>query len=119
MLNIIKDQTNTLYLTLSELENQPSEYYYFLFTNRATKSTKTLFLENISTKDNFQKFEVDGSEFDGLDTGLWSYEVNASNVDEDILGEVLESGFMSLKNSTTFQPESYNEQNNTYHTYNG
>ena len=119
MLNIFLDTTNTLFLTLSEMQTQPSIYYYFLFTNRATKAQKVLYLENTSTKDNYQKFEVDGSEFDDYDTGLWNYEAKASNANHDIIGDVLESGYMNLRSGTTFEPSGYNEQVNTYHTYNG
>jgi len=119
MINITKGQSNTVFLTLSEMQTSPSSYYYILFTNRATKTEKILYLTNISTKSSYQKFTINGSSFEGADTGLWSYEARESNIDEDIIGGVLEAGYMDLKNASSFQPSSYNEQLNTYKTYNG
>ena len=118
MLIIDKTITNTLYLTLSELQTAPTAEYQFVFTNRATKDVLTKVLENISDKDNYQKFEIDGSEFDDYNTGLWSYEVKAY-VNNAPVGDILENGFADVRNGSTFNPVGYNEQNNQFRTYNG
>jgi len=118
--NITTPVTNTIYLTLSEHQAAPSLWYYFKFTNRVTQDSVSIYLQNISTKTNFQKFEVDSDEFDDVDTGYFTYEVKAANSTGTAqVGGVIESGYMFLKDVTQFAPEKYNEQSNQFKTYNG
>jgi hypothetical protein len=118
MLIIDKTITNTLYLTLSELEAAPSVYYQFTITNRATKETASFIWENTSDVSYWQYFEVDGSDLEDYNTGLYSYEVKAVE-DGDPVGDVLEYGYLDLRNGATFNPAGYSEQNNLFKVYNG
>jgi hypothetical protein len=119
MIKLRRTYTETIYLTLSEYQNAPSTYYFFKFTNRLTGQEVLLTLEDISTNEYYQKFEIDVSEFDNKDSGFYTYEVWQSNVNEEIIGDRLESGYAVLYNSTTFTPDGYSEQLNTFKTYNG
>lgn len=118
MLIIDKTITNELYLTLSELQAAPSDFYQFTITNRATKETASFTWENTSDVTYWQYFEVDGSELDDYNTGLYSYEVKAVE-DGDPVGDVLEYGYLELRNGSAFSPTGYTEQNNLFKVYNG
>lgn len=112
--------TNTIYLTLSEHQESPSVYYHFTFIHRVTQDEVLFFSENISTKDNYQKFEIVSSEFDDVNLGFYKYEVRGANSQgTQIVGDILESGFMVLKSATEFEPIKYSEQSNNFKTYNG
>jgi hypothetical protein len=118
MLIIDKTITNSLYLTLSELEAAPSDYYQFTITNRATKESASFIWENTSDVSYWQYFEVDGSELEDYNTGLYSYEVRAA-VNNLPVGDVLENGYLDLRSGTVFNPAGYSDQNNTFKVYNG
>jgi hypothetical protein len=118
--NIQNPITNTMYLTLSEHQVSASVWYYFSFVHRVTAETVTIYLQNISTKSNFQKFEIDSDEFGEYDSGYYTYSVKAANNNGTAaVGDVLESGYMLLKDVTGFTPIKYNEQSNQFKTYNG
>jgi hypothetical protein len=119
MIKLQRNNTETIYLTLSEYQTAPTDYYFFKFTNRLTNDEVLLTLENISENVYYQKFEIDVSEFDNKDSGFYTYEVWESNVNEEQIGDRLESGFMILYESSIFTPEGYSEQSNSFKTYNG
>ena len=119
MIVLTKNETNTFYLTLSENEAASSGFYYFILTNRATKKVIEDFYENTSNKENYQKFEVEGSNFNDENSGFYTYEVYASNDEGEKLGEVLEAGYLMLQEENVFSPTNYTEQNNLFKTYNG
>lgn len=119
MITINKNQiSNIFFCTLSELQEAPSAEYRFIFTNRATKEVITVDAEDLSAKTNYQKFDIDGAEFDGTNAGLWSYSVIALDSGNPV-GNILESGFMNLIKDTIFNPTGYSEQNNQFKAYNG
>mgnify|MGYP006266408859 CR=1 FL=1 len=118
--NIDNPITNDVYLTLSEHQTSVSVYYHFTFIHRVTRDEVTLIAENISDKDNYQKFEIDSSEFDDVNLGFYTYEVRAANAQgTQAVGDILESGFMVLKSDEVFEPLKYSEQSNNFKTYNG
>jgi hypothetical protein len=119
MIVITKNETAEICLTLSENQAASSGFYYFIFTNRATKNKVENYYENISTKENYQKFEIDGADYEDEDAGFYTYEVFESNDEGEKLGEVLELGYMLLNNEVVYSPENYTEQNNSFKTYNG
>jgi len=119
MIVIKKNITQNIYLTLSENQETPSEWYYFNFVNRATNEVIEKYYENISIEDNYQKFEIDGAEFESNNSGFFTYQIWASNEEEEILGDLLEHGYMELENTTAFEPVKYSDQNNLFKTYNG
>jgi len=118
--NINAPITNTFVLTLSEHQAAATAYYHFTFIHRVTQDEVDVYLENISTKSNFQKFQLDSDEFDDVDLGYYTYEARAANsTGTAIVGGILETGYMVLKDSETFAPTKYDEQSNQFKTYNG
>ena len=119
MIVLKKNEINNFYLTLSENETAASGFYYFIFTNRATKKVIENFYENISDKENYQKFQIDGTNYENENSGFYTYEVFASNDEGEKLGEILEAGYLMLEEESVFSPMNYTEQNNLFKTYNG
>jgi hypothetical protein len=118
--NITTPITNNIYLTLSEKQVSPTTWYYFIFVHRVTKESVSIYLQNISTKDNFQKFEIGSDEFGTFDAGYYTYSVKAANNNGTAqVGDVLETGYMLLKDVASAGPVRYNEQSNQFKTYNG
>lgn len=118
--NIETPITNTFVLTLSEHQEAATAWYHFTFIHRVTQDEVDVYLENISTKANFQKFEIDSDEFDQVDTGYYTYEARAANsTGTAIVGGILETGYMVLKDQAVFAPTKYDEQSNQFKTYNG
>lgn len=118
--NIDTPITNSFVLRLSEYQEAPTAWYHFTFIHRVTQDEVDVYLENISTKSNFQKFEIDSDEFDDVDTGYFTYEARAANsTGTAIVGGILETGYMVLKDSEAFEPTKYDEQSNQFKTYNG
>ena len=118
--NIAAPITNTFVLTLSEHQAAPTTWYHFTFIHRVTQDEVDVYLENISTKTNFQKFQIDSDEFDQVDTGYYTYEARAANsTGTAIVGGILQTGYMVLNDSATFAPTKYDEQSNQFKTYNG
>ena len=129
MIILIKNSaiTNEIYVTPYELSG--GIYYDFWiikFTNRVTQNIVELFeFEDESDTLRYQKFSVDvypfnsSTYFENEDNGLWSYEVYGSNDGSTKDSDILESGFMYLKNNDNFIPTTYNEQSNEFLTYNG
>ena len=119
MIVIKKNITQNIYLTLSENQETPSEWYYFNFVNRATNEVIQKWYENISIENNYQMFSVDGTDFESNNSGFYTYQIWESNEEEEILGSVLEHGYMELENGSAFEPVKYTDQNNLFKTYNG
>ena len=67
----------------------------------------------------YQQFEIDTEDFENEDTGFWTYEIYEADVNDEPTGSVLESGYMYLNPEIAFEPTKYDEQNNSFITYNG
>jgi len=118
--NITTPITNTIYLTLSDKQTAPSDWYWFQFTNRLTNDVIVSYFENISTTSSYQKFEFDSDIFTTLDSGYWTYEVKESNANHNApVGNLLEIGYLYLQDDEVFEPIKYSEQSNNFKTYNG
>lgn len=112
----------SVYLSLSK-DAEDMTVIYWKFTNRITKDVVTIYtniLQSVSTL-RYTLTEVEDADvhFDGLDTGFWDYEVWAI---DDIIVPTTEpnnKGFMYLHPAESFTPEKYNEQDNTFKTYQG
>jgi len=118
--NIANPITNVIFLTLYEMQTSKTAWYHFKFTNRITNDVVQFFKQDISTKLNYQKFEIGSDLFDDVDTGYFTYEVKGANsTGTAAVGGVIEVGYMNLLNDTTFEPVNYTEQSNQFKTYNG
>lgn len=121
MIILTKGNTsNQVYCTPAENSFDVFSIYYFKFTNRITQSVVEQWYTNISSFERYQQFEIDATDFENEDTGFWTYEIKgAQTIDVVPTGDVLESGYMYLNPEDTFEPIKYDEQNNSFITYNG
>jgi len=122
MINLRKGNTEVIYFTGTENATLTNPYFLFIFTNRATKEVVKVMVTNTSTSSRYDKGSVVvNTYFSNQDNGLWDYEVRekASASDMTVSGTVVEQGFMLLKPATDFAPSVYDDQSNTFKTYNG
>ena len=123
MLVITKGETNTIYFTGTENCFITNPYFLFKFTNRITQEVVYAVFENESLTARYDSATFDVNDyFENSDTGFWTYEVYETNnlnaTNETGLNKV-EDGYMYLNPATAFEPIKYNEQDNTFITYNG
>lgn len=122
MIRLTKGETQTIYFTGTENALLLDPYFLFVFVNRVTQETVKFVATNTSTTSRVDSFSlVVNSKFEDSELGMWSYFVyeQASSTGTDTTGKhLVESGFMYLLD-VEFVPTSYNEQSNTFLTYNG
>jgi len=122
MLHLTKDTTNILYFTALENAILTAPNYLFIFTSSNNDIVKFV-KANESTNDRYQKATVStNTYFEDYDAGLWRYKIREqesnSNTDEDLSGAIVEEGLMYLHEAVGFTPTVYDEQDNTFITYN-
>ena len=114
------ESSKTIYCTPAENTSEVFSSFYFKFTNRITQSIIEDNYFNQSSSERYQMFDFNTSAFDNEDTGFWTYEIRGFDNDTlEPVGPVLESGFMYLNPAIAFEPIKYDEQNNSFITYNG
>lgn len=121
MINLyLGNNNNEIFVTADENKTAEIDFYYFKFVNRITKDEVEMWLQNISTTERYQKFVIDVDDyFLNLNVGFWTYTIQSAENNIVPTSAILESGLMCLHNATTFEPTNYNEQINTFKTYNG
>jgi len=121
MIILTKGNTaNDVYCTPAENTNVVFSIYYFKFTNRITQSVVEKWYTDTSVLSRYQKFVINVTVFANEDTGFWTYEIKgAQTINVVPTGPVLESGYMYLNPADTYEPTTYDEQSNTFLTYNG
>ena len=122
MLHLTKDSTDILYFTAIENAVLSNPNYLFIFTSSNNDIVKFV-KANESTNDRYQKASVvTNTYFANYDAGMWRYKIreqaSSSNTDEDLSGSIVEEGFMYLHEAVGFTPTVYDEQDNTFITYN-
>lgn len=122
MIVLTKGETKNIYFTGNESALLTDPYFLFIFTNRITQEV----VKFVPLVDNYKRYDlfyldVD-SYFANSETGMWTYEIyeqlNDYNTDPTGL-HMVENGYMYLNSAITFEPTTYNEQSNTFITYNG
>jgi hypothetical protein len=117
MIHLIKGQTNTIILTLTEKQLLITPNYLFVFTNRSSNNIIKFVVLNTSDlslyKDRYNEFSiVTNTSFSSALEGQYTYEVyeQASSSNLNITGlNKLETGIMWLSGSTM----TYNQYNTT------
>ena len=123
MIILTKGETKNIYFTGSESAILSDPYFLFIFTNRITQEVVKFVATNESTTLRYDVFELDVDQyFEDSETGFWTYQVyeqaSSSNLNPAGLNEV-ENGYMYLNSAITFEPTTYDEQDNSFITYNG
>lgn len=113
--------SETIYFTAQESSSVSIEWYWIEFTNTVTKDLVIKKGKDDSNTTRYQKMSVaTDTLFGDYDTGFWTYKIWEWDENEDLkAGDVLESGYMYLYPDTAFSPTKYNEQSNSFVTYNG
>jgi len=123
MIVLTKGETKNIYFTGSESALLTNPYFLFIFTNRITQEVVKFVATNTSTTLRFDTFSLNvDSKFLNSETGMWTYQIyeqtSPTNTDPTGLNQV-EDGYMYLNSAIVFEPTTYNEQSNTFITYNG
>lgn len=123
MIHLTKGQTEKVILTLKEKQTLSGANFLFYFTSRVTDQNVAFVVLGSSDlsgfKDRYNAFDiVVNSHFANVPSGefnYWIYEqTSSSNLDPALATGLVESGQMSLKNSTEFEYTTYNQTKNTY-----
>ena len=123
MIVLTKGETKNIYFTGSESAILTDPYFLFIFTNRITQEVVKFVVTNESTTLRYDVFELDVDQyFEDAETGFWTYQVyeqaSSSSLNPAGKNEV-ENGYMYLNSAITFEPTTYDEQDNSFITYNG
>lgn len=123
MIHFTKGQTEKVILTLKEKQTLSSPNFLFYFTSRVTDLSVAFVVLGSSDlsgfKDRYNAFDiVVNSHFANVTSGEFNYSIyeqtSSSNLNPALATGLVESGQMSLKNSTEFEYTTYNQTNNTY-----
>lgn len=123
MIHFTKGQTEKVILTLKEKQTLSGANFLFYFTSRVTDQNVAFVVLGSSDlsgfKDRYNAFDiVVNSHFANVTSGEFNYwiyqQASTSNLDPALASGLVESGQMSLKNSTEFEYTTYNQTNNTY-----
>lgn len=124
MIHLHKDlETEFFYLSFGEAA-QGKTVVYIRWTNRLTGDvikfpTDTYFSFIATNTNRYSKHEIATIDFfDGYDTGLWKFEAWALTSEIVPTTEPDITGYMYL-HGTAFSPDKYDEQDNTFKTYQG
>lgn len=123
MIHFTKGQTEKVILTLKEKQTLSGANFLFYFKSRVTDLNVAFVVLGSSDlsgfKDRYNAFDiVVNSHFANVTSGEFNYSIyeqtSSSNLDPALATGLVESGQMSLKNSTEFEYTTYNQTNNTY-----
>lgn len=123
MIVLTKGEEQRIYFTGTENCLLVAPYFLFIFTNRITNEVVKFIAQNQSDSKRYDYTQqVVDDYFADSETGFWTYDIyeQATNQGMDIEGKhKVETGLMYLHPVDTFTPIEYNEQDNTFKTYNG
>lgn len=123
MIVLTKGETQTIYFTATENCLLTNPYFFFKFTNRVTQEVVTFVGTNESLTARYDAVTfVVNDYFEDAETGFWTFEVYETEDDEqtsEVGLDKVEGGYMYLNPAVPFEPIKYDEQSNTFITYNG
>lgn len=123
MIVLTKDEVKNVIFTGTENSVLINPYFLFVFTNRITQEEVKFVVTNQSDTLRYDVFELTVNDyFETAETGFWTYDVyeQSDDVNLDVTGlNKVETGYMFLNPAITFEPTKYNNQSNSFVTYNG
>ena len=123
MIVLTKGETQNVIFTGTENCLLTAPYFLFVFTNRITSEVVTFIATNESTSERYDYFTlIVNDQFEDSETGFWTYDIyeQASPTGTSTTGKnKVETGLMYLHPADTYSPIEYNEQDNSFKTYNG
>ena len=123
MIVLTKGESQVVYFTGTENCLLTNPYFLFIFTNRVTQEVVSLVFENLSNSSRYDMIDISVADyFEDSETGFWTYDIyeQTSPSDTTTAGKnKVETGLMYLHPAETYEPIQYDEQDNTFKTYNG
>ena len=123
MIVLTKGETQNVFFTGTENCLLTNPYFLFIFTNRVTGDEIAFVTTNASTSARYDYFSlIVNDQFEDSETGFWTYDIyeQASASGTSPVGKnKVETGLMYLHPADTYEPIKYDEQDNTFKTYNG
>lgn len=123
MIVLTKGETQNVFFTGTENCLLTNPFFLFIFTNRVTGDEVAFVATNASTSKRYDYFSlVVNTHFANKEEGFWTYDIyeqSASTGTSPIGKNKVETGLMYLHPADTYEPMQYNEQDNTFKTYNG
>ena len=123
MIILTKGEEQNVIFTGTENCLLADPYFLFIFTNRVTLDAVKFVVTNQSQTKRYDYFElIVNDHFENAETGFWTYDIYEQLDDEDTTTtgkNKVETGLMYLHPADTFTPIEYNEQDNSFKTYNG
>lgn len=123
MIVLTKGESQIVYFTGTENCLLTNPYFLFIFTNRVTQEVVSLVFENLSNSSRYDMIDISVADyFEDSETGFWTYDIyeQTSPSDTTTAGKnKVETGLMYLHPAETYEPIQYDEQDNTFKTYNG
>lgn len=110
-----------VYFTGREKATLSNPRFLFVFTHRASGEVVKVNVANTSTSDRYDQCSiVVDNLFTDKTAGMWTYIVR-EKADQSTTetGNVVETGYMFLKDATDFEPDQYTEQSNDFTIYAG
>lgn len=123
MIVLTKGETQNVYFTGTENCLLTNPYFLFIFTNRVTGEAISFITMNESTSARYDYFSlIVNDQFEDSETGFWTYDIyeqSTPNGTSPTGKNKVETGLMYLHPVDTYNPIEYDEQDNTFKTYNG
>jgi len=123
MIVLTKGEEQNVIFTGTENCLLTAPYFLFVFTNRVTSEVVKFVSTNQNNNARYDYIElVVNDYFANSETGFWTYDIYEQEDPSDttITGKHrVETGLMYLHPTDTFTPIEYNEQDNSFKTYNG
>jgi hypothetical protein len=123
MIVLTKGEEQNVIFTGTENCLLVAPYFLFVFTNRVTTEVVKFVSTNQNNNARYDYIElVVDDYFANSETGFWTYDIYEQEDPSDttITGKHrVETGLMYLHPADTFTPIEYNEQDNSFKTYNG
>lgn len=123
MIVLRKGNTETVYFTGTEKATLTDPKFLITFTNRETLEVVIVPVTNISTTARYDEGSiVVNTYFSTSTTGFYEYsikEYTGTYPGSPTYGVVVETGYMYLNPAVDFTPTEYDDQSNTFKTYNG
>lgn len=123
MIVLTKGETQNVYFTGTENCLLTNPYFLFIFTNRVTGEAISFIATNESTSARYDYFSlIVNDQFEDSETGFWTYDIyeqSTPNGTSPTGKNKVETGLMYLHPADTYNPIEYDEQDNTFKTYNG
>jgi hypothetical protein len=123
MIVLTKGETHTIYFTGTENCLLTNPFFLLYFVNRVTQEIVSFVITNESLTARYDATTIEvNRHFEYSETGFWTYSIYEQETDgnDGIVGlNKVEDGYMYLNPATEFVPIKYDEQSNTFITYNG